>query len=105
MMDKKEITRRMEDPQINELAVWWWSEIQTRHGISKVSTLYPVLTVDEAKVKLKELAKEDSADNTITSNIGDLVIFDEYVKDWVTWYNEEGQNIDEIMKEEENDDS
>lgn len=61
-------------------------------------TFINVVDVEEAKKKIKELTERDLKLEIIWNAMG-LEVFEDGA--WTEWYNEFGQGIDEIMSEEE----
>jgi hypothetical protein len=77
--------------------------IAIRNGISDD---YEVSDVYEAVKLINDMASADLKNQSIVWNVFDLEIWDEEYDDWVTYYDDEGYCITEIIngdnKEEEN---
>lgn len=81
---------------VQNLKVWWSSKVPITDDSLEV---YPVKTIKEAILKIKELTKRDLVDNTITDNVGGLWEND----DKEEYCDKEGRDIMEIMDEEKGD--
>ena len=85
-----------------DLRIWWIPQVPMR------PFRVPVKTVDEAILLLDTLADYDlfQYNNNVKPdycNAGGLEILDED-GDWCEWYDEDGYDIDEIMREREDED-
>jgi hypothetical protein len=79
-----------------DLQVWWVPQVPMK------SFNVPVKTIREAKLLLDTLANYDlfQLKNNIKpdySNAGGLNVFDD--GEWITWYNEDGDGIDDVDDE------
>ena len=77
--------------KLGDLQVWWIQN-PPRKGHR-----YPVSNIDEAIVKLNALADKDLKNPLVHANAGGLEVFTE--DGWEEYYNEEGDSIDEIMRD------
>jgi len=79
---------------MTNLRVWW---IQNPPNKPRY---YPVLNIEQAKETLKNLATRDlKLGARVVANAGGLEIFED--NKWSEYYNDYGQDIDEIMSEEQ----
>jgi len=76
--------------KLGSLEVWW---IQNP---PRTGNRYPVNNIEEAIFTLNALADRDLKNKYVTSNAGGLEVFTE--DGWEEYYNEEGDSIDEIMR-------
>lgn len=79
------------------MRVWWIPQVPMKPFHVDVKTL------DEAKLLLNTLAQYDlfQLENNIKpdySNAGGLEMYDEEEGDWFEWSNEDGDQIDEVMR-------
>jgi hypothetical protein len=74
-----------------KLRVWW-----IRNPPRKAD-MFHVESIEAALKKLAELGKEDLADDSVNCNAGGLEIYSEECG-WSEWYNNEGDDIGELMK-------
>ena len=79
-----------------ELRVWWIRNVPAE------PQYWPVETVQEGVAKLLELEVADLADDGIVSNAGGLEVCEpvypgENELEWVTWYDEDGKDVDELV--------
>lgn len=80
-----------------KLSVWWIPQVPMK------SFRVDVPNVESGALILKTLADYDlfQYDNDVKgdySNAGGLDEWDENENDWVTWFNEDGMDIDEYME-------
>lgn len=78
-----------------QLRVWWIPQVPMK------AFYVPVKNIIEARLILDTLANYDifQFENNIKPdycNAGGLEVFDKDYYEWVTWYDEEGNSIDEI---------
>jgi predicted transcriptional regulator len=93
----------MNEAKEGDLRVWWIPQIPMK------SFYVDVKNIEEAKLILKTLANYDlfQFKNKIKpdySNAGGLQIFEKNHEgniDWSDWYSQDGEDIDEVMKDEE----
>lgn len=90
-MPKKKITK----PAKGDLRVWWIPQVPMK------AFRVEVKTIDEAKLLLNALAQYDlfQLENNIKpdyANAGGLEMFED--GEWIEWSNEEGDQIDEVMR-------
>ena len=79
-----------------ELRVWWIRNVPAE------PQYWPAETVQDAVAKLLELEIADLADDEVQSNAGGLevcepVYLGENELEWVTWYGENGEDVDELV--------
>lgn len=82
----------------NQLRVWWSSQIPITEESKEE---YLVENVEEAKKKIIELTNRDLKIESIIDNVGGLEIFEknhEGKLEWSEYYDEEGNDIDEILE-------
>ncbi len=83
-----------------KLSVWWIPQIPMK------SFRVEVPDIEYGKLLLRALAHYDlfQLENNIKpdfSNAGGLDEWDDDTKDWVTWEDEDGYDIDDLMRAEE----
>lgn len=71
--------------KIGELQVWWIRNVPNE------PEWYEVSTVQEAIVKLNELAKADLADVSVESNVQGLSVWNG--EEWMEWEDDDGIDI------------
>jgi len=76
---------------MEQLRVWW-----NRNG---KQTTYKVSTVEEAKIKLDNLAQADLLDKRVDWNAGGLEVLED--GEWCEWYDKDGRDISELMEGED----
>ena len=97
----------MSEPSVNDLKIWWYPQIGGPRFEMRVQD------VAEARIALNTLAKYDlfQRDSKIRSgfsNAGGLDVYDTDPDDdelpiekrrkcWLTWYNDDGEDIDNII--------
>lgn len=79
--------------KIGSLEVWWISNPPRK------ADRYPVNNIEEAIIKLNELADEDLKDDDVVANAGGLEVFTE--DGWEEYYDQDGDSIDEILRNRE----
>lgn len=73
-----------------QLRIWW----HRRYSDTVAHTAHiPVISVDEAIRGLEILALSEVNDETVYLNAGGLLVFE--AGEWVEWYSEDGESIDE----------
>ena len=78
-----------------KLKIWWNS------NFGEPNFEWPVKDIDEAKYVLNLLAEYDLyLAERVDANAGGLIVLEN--GEWVEWYDENGDSIDEIMRSEEN---
>lgn len=77
-----------------KLRVWYIRNVPGKPRLLHVES------VEEAKVKIRELTEQDLKDDGVVSNAMGLEYYDEEDKDWSEYYDNEGQDIMEMMKGE-----
>jgi hypothetical protein len=93
-MPKK--TKKVEVPQL-KLRVWWIPQVPME------AFRVPVKSIDEAKLLLDTLAKYDifQYEHNVKpdfANAGGLEMYDEENGEWCEWYNDDGDDIDAVMR-------
>jgi hypothetical protein len=79
----------------NKIRVWWIRNVPN-------TPLYvEVASPEQAIGALKALTESDLADAGVQTNAGGLETLDDTSGEWEEWYDEEGNSIDDLMREEE----
>ncbi len=98
---KKSMLKPLPEPKTGDLKVWWIPQVPMQAFDTMVKNL------DEAKLLLRTLARYDifQLENKIKPdfcNAGGLMVFDQDGDgEWTDWYNEDGDSISDIMRNEE----
>ena len=77
---------------MDRLRVWWSRNVPSKARYFKVND------VEEAKKKIEELTQEDLKNKLVEDNVGGLEIFED--GKWSEYYNEDGNDIMQILKED-----
>jgi len=80
-------------PEDGDLRVWWI------RNVPNIPEYHMVATINEAIVKLNELADKDLADASVTDNAGGLEKF--LNGDWEEWEDDDGNSIDDVKSARE----
>ncbi len=72
----------------------WWST-------NRVMRYFYIEHVWQAKIVYATLVKREQDDLTVDMNAGGLEMFDKLTKEWVEFYDDDGQDISEFYEEDE----
>ena len=78
---------------MSQLRVWHIQNVPNSPQFNEVKT------VGEAVRMIRALAGIDLKNSSIISNVFGLEVFDEDIKDWIEWEDDEGRDISAYEKE------